>query len=951
MTTPKLEGSPHSMSPSGASPARFIIGIDLGTTNCALAYIDTKASDDLARILEIPQWDSEGSVIKAPTLPSFYYLPPKAEWKRGQLSWPTSAADVSPSTSDAQDYAVGRLARLKSSQVPGRVIHAAKSWLCHDGVDRTANILPWHVGELVGDERRSPVEVSAAYLRHLRLVWNQTFAADDPACRFECQDVILTVPASFDEVAQRLTLAAAELAGYTVARVKLLEEPQAAFYHWLAGARGRVRQQPLGGSVLICDIGGGTSDFSLLQVTAPVSAGGAPRIDRTAVSDHLLLGGDNIDLSLARRLEEQLAGPGKRLSSRQWAQLVFVTRQLKEKALGQDDAGLAPDLAELHVSIAGDGANLFASAMTAHMSKEDVLQLILGGFFPQVERDAQPQRPRLALQQLGLPYAQDSALTRHLAAFLQGKDVDAVLLTGGTLKPQALQRALIDQISLWQGRRPEVLESGDMDLAVALGAAAYGAVLRRPQGRIRGGYPRSLYLVIGDSDIERKLLCILPQGYDKDTPLQISGLNLKLRTGQPVRFQLVSSNRRPQDQAGDLLEFDATSLHPLPPLDTQLQSGQVHASMLVDVRLEATLADTGLFHLYCTQHGGGAEQRWQLNFNTRGAHGAAQVRRDPSTQTDECEVTPAVAPAKVQAVQDVLVSYYGKKKPGSLDIAPAKNLMRELEGLLDQPREAWATPFLRALWPSLEGGINRRSRSIGHEGTWLYLAGFALRPGYGYELDEWRMADLWRVFELGLAFPKEKQVEEQAWLMWRRVAGGLNKAQQERIFDRIFPAIRKNEVSSPELYMLAGSLERIDMGQKIRLGQQLVQQIVGGRQQFVNQRVWALARIASRVPLYGGAETIIRPEVVGTWFLVLRKLKRQDPAFAKLSLFLSQAGRLVDDREFDLDDAQRDDFLRHLVTVGASAEQSRVVREFVPVDHAARTQLFGESLPAGLILG
>jgi len=218
-------------------------------------------------------------------------------------------------------------------------------------------------------------------------------------------------------------------------------------------------------------------------------------------------------------------------------------------------------------------------------------------------------------------------------------------------------------------------------------------------------------------------------------------------------------------------------------------------------------------------------------------------------------------------------------------------------------------------------------------------------------LDEWRLAALWRVFALGLAFPKDKQTQEQWWLMWRRVAGGLNKIQQERIFDRIFPVLRKNEASSAEIYMLAGSLERIDMGHKIRLGQQLVQQIVGGRQQFINQRMWALARIASRVPLYGGAEVIVRPEVVGAWFRELRSLKRQDPAFGKLALFLSQAGRMVLDREFDLAEPLRAEFLHHLTHVGASAEQSRVVREFVAVDSAARTQLFGESLPAGLVLG
>ena len=933
--------------PAQTAPApRFIIGIDLGTTNCALAYIDTSSREGQAQILEIPQWDYEGSIVKATTLPSFYYLPPKAEWKRGQLTWPVPPA-AAPEPVEAQDYAVGRIARLKSSQVPGRVIHAAKSWLCHAGVDPTARILPWHIGDLVGEECRSPVEVSAAYLLHLRRTWNDSNHAADPASRFELQDVIITVPASFDEVAQRLTLAAAELAGYNQTRLRLLEEPQAAFYHWLACARKRRRATQVQGNVLILDVGGGTSDFSLFNVTPPTAATDAPRIERTAVSDHVLLGGDNIDLSLAHRLEERLVGVGKKLSSRQWAQLVFATRQLKEKALADSDVTLARDCPDLHVSIAGDGASLFATAMTASISQKEILELVLGGFFPQVERTAQPQRPRSALLQLGLPYAHDSALTKHLAAFLRGQDVDAVLFTGGTLKPAAIQELLLEQITSWQGRRPEALAHDDMELAVALGAAAYGAALRRPQDRILGGYPRSLYLVVGDGEL-RQLLCIVPQGFDGVTPLAITDLGLKLRTGHPVRFQIMSSNRRSHDQSGDLVAFDATAFHPLPPLDTRLESSLNGDAGLVDVRLEGVLASTGLFHLYCIQHGGSSNQRWQLNFNTRATRAASAA---PCAEAAATTPAVCVASAKTRAVQDIIASYYGKKKPGSLDIMPAKNLVRELEGILDQPRDDWATPFLRALWPTLEEGITRRSRSVGHEATWLYLAGFILRPGYGYELDEWRLAALWRVFELGLAFPKEKQIEEQWWLMWRRVAGGLNKIQQERIFDRIFPALRKNAASSGELYMLAGSLERIDMGQKIRLGQQLVQQIVGGRQQFVNQRMWALARIASRVPLYGGAEAIVRPEVVGAWFRELRSLKRQDPAFGKLALFLSQAGRMVLDREFDLAEPLRAEFLQHLTLTFASAEQTRVVREFVAVDSAARTLLFGESLPAGLVLG
>lgn len=935
--------------------SRFVIGIDLGTTNCALAYVDTEADDLRPQTFLIEQWDSEGALIRAETLPSFYYLPVKAEWKRGQLAlpWDAAAQDGDAAT---PDFAVGRLAQLKASQNPGRVIHAAKSWLCHAGVDRRDRILPWHSDDVIGDERRSPIEVSAAYLHHLRKAWNHAFCGQGEGAIFEGQEIVITVPASFDEVAQRLTLEAAHLAGFPRERLKLLEEPQAAFYEWLGNhhqdLEATLRRRDAGRqTILVCDIGGGTTDFSLLSVTW--NDGQRPDIQRIGVSEHLLLGGDNIDLSLAHILEQKLLGDGRSLSSRQWAQLVFEARQLKEKALralSQEDAprtaGSAED--ELFVSLAGEGASLLATAMTVGIRPREIQQHLIEGFFPKVLAQERPIRARGALTQLGLPYAADSAITKHLAQFLEGQSVDAILFAGGTVKPCLVRERIVDQMAAWQGRKPHVLTSSALDLAVSRGAAAYGLSLRQGQSAVHvgGGYPRSLYVEVASLSGIRNLVCIVPKGFASTRPFAIQTFGLKAMTERPVRFRLFSATNRGNDAAGDVVPWVESQFHPLPSLDTKLDlGGKIPGDQLVDVTLEVALLPTGILDMACVALGEKwAGHRWQLEFRM-------QEAEEPMDLAGVSTERQGISTVKLDLARQKVDALYGKKKRSDTEEGNPKYLVRDLEGLLGMPREAWDTGFLRALWPHLEQGLTRRSRSVGHELSWLYLAGFALRPGYGCELDEWRVKELWRAYDLGLAFPKERQTEEQWWILWRRVAGGLSRQQQEQIFARIFPQIRKGEAVSAEVYMLAGSLERIEMGQKVRLGQQLVREIGSGRKQHLDQKMWALARIASRVPLYAGPQAIVRPAFIESWAEAFHGLNLGQPPYQRLIHFYSQAGRVIGDREFDLAPELRSAFLKRLAEGKAADDLMRPVRELVPFAIKDRSQLFGESLPAGLWLG
>jgi molecular chaperone DnaK (HSP70) len=918
----------------------FFIGIDLGTTNCALSYTAAEQPDS-PLCFPLQQWETESSTVSHHLLPSFYYLPQKAEWKRGQLKLPWGGEDETP------DFAVGRFARSTAATQPGRVIHSAKSWICHGGVSREDRILPWHSDELIGDDRRSPVEVSAAFLKHIKDAWNHAHVGEEN--RLENQVVTITVPASFDETSQILTVRAAELAGFRRDRIHLLEEPQAAFYSWL---RQPGSKEAIAGllndngekTVLICDIGGGTSDFSLFRMSMK---GTSPHIERIAVSEHLLLGGDNIDLALAQVLESRLTKD--RLSSKQWAQLVAYARQLKERALS--DKGVPEE--DLHVSVAGEGSSLFAKTLSAKIQRSEVLEIVLGGFFPNCPVDVVPKVKSLGLKSLGLPYAEDSAITHYLAKFVSGRKIDCVLFAGGTLIPEFLQQHLLSVVSNWQTTTPRLLPNYAMDLAVAHGAAAFSATFREQQseqvsvvasGRIKAGYPRSLYLELEHKGKtgERSLLCIVPKGFDGSSPLRIDSLKMQALVGSPVRFQLFSVLNRDDDKPGSLLKMHEADFLPLNPLHTVLKSAAPgQAEKAINVALEVVLMSTGMLQLFCVNKEG--SEKWQLEFNVRDFSYDASMTTGVAEEND-------IPAARFDAALEKISEHFGKKKkPDSVQDNP-KYLVRTLEEILGRDRKDWNVALLRKIWPALREGMTRKSRTMGHETAWLYLVGYCLRPGYGVELDEWRVNDLWKAYDLGLGFPKERQNEEQWWIMWRRVAGGLSRSQQEKVFDKVFPAIRKGTAPSLEVYMLAGSLERIEMNNKVRLGNYLVQQISEGRKQFLDQKLWALARIGSRVLMHGSSESIVRPVFVEEWFAKLRGLNIKDKQYSRLTIFLSQVGRVVNDREFDLSPPVRAAMIAMLERAEADDALIKPLREFVPVDADAKNKLFGEELPGGLVL-
>ena len=582
-----------------------ILGIDLGTTNSALAVAD----DAPARAVDITQVVGPGEIAERSTLPSFLLLPSEHEVPSAQLQLPWSAA---------LRYTVGTFARERGAELPHRLVSSAKSWLCNPSIDRTAQVLPFRGAqrelekEMEGGERVSPVNASARYLAHLRAAWddaNEDFPADE-------QEVLVTVPASFDPVARELTVVAAREAGFD--KVTLLEEPQAAFYAYLA-ARGDAWRKDLapGDVVLVCDVGGGTTDFSLIEVA---QQDGTLALERIAVGDHILLGGDNMDLALAAIAGKQITDAGKTLDAMQQRALVHASRRAKEVLLGDKPPKSVP------ISILGRGSKLMGGTMKAEVTREQAEGMLIDGFFPVVDADAKAQKRRAAgLREMGLPYAFDPAITRHLAEFLGrfGKAPTAVLFNGGVMKATKLQARIVDLLRTWYGRDVKVLAGADLDLAVALGAAHYGQVRAGKGVRIRGGTARAYYIGI-ESAMPAipgfappvKALCVAPQGLEEGSTVALPDDELGLVVGETSNFRFFAAATRKDDAAGALLEADAPGLAELDPVEKLVEAdGERKAGDLVPVRLEAHVTEVGTLELWCVARDG--HGRWKLEYSVR----------------------------------------------------------------------------------------------------------------------------------------------------------------------------------------------------------------------------------------------------------------------------------------------------------------------------------------------
>lgn len=920
------------MAKAAGKPA-YLVGIDLGTTNTVVAYVEVGRAGAPIELFGIEQLVAPGEVAPRAMLPSLRYHPADGELAPGDLQLPWAQQDVA----GVSQVVLGALARQFGAQVPGRLVASAKSWLSHGQVDRQAAILPW--GAEAEVPKVSPVAASASYLAHVCAAWNSRF----PNAPLAQQELVLTIPASFDEGARALTLAAARQAG--LAQLRLVEEPQAAFHDYLQRHRETLRDQlAQSRRILVVDVGGGTTDFSLIDVQ--LDEAGEPQFSRTGVGNHLILGGDNMDLALAHLVEQRMAAGsegGMRLSAARLSQLMERCRAAKELLLSDD----AP--ASTSVTLLGGGARLIGASRSVELTREEVAALVVDGFFPLVEAHETARKGRAGMVEFGLPYAHDAAVTRHLASFLQqhgGELPDTLLLNGGVFRADALAQRLAATLAHWRGSAPLVLHNDNPDVAVARGAVAYALARRGQAPRIGGGSPRSYYLVLGESGKEHRAVCILPRGAATGEEIRLAGRRFALRLGRPVRFHLATAHAQSgtPPQPGDIIDLRDGEFSHLPPLASVLQdAGGGNDKREITVQLATVMTEVGTLEVHCVAEDNPA-QRWQLEFQLRG-----------ETQADGDEaVTEVVSPRSKQAIAKIERIFGGKAQ--KVEPRDVRQLRQHLEQGLGG-REQWDTPLLRQLFDALLARARGRRRSAEHERVWLNLAGYCLRPGYGDALDPWRIEQLWALFETGVQFHKDSQVCSEWWTLWRRVAGGLGSEQQLRLLDDFAYNLQADEGersrrpvtlvngSDDDMLRLGASLERIPGAYKAEVGAWLIKRM---KKSPDIHSLWALARVGARQPFHGSAHEVVDSATVSQWLAVLLALdwKKVEPAaFASAHL-----ARMTGDRSRDIDDELRVTVISRLKGVGAPASWVTMVAEVVQLDEASTKRMLGEALPPGLKL-
>ena len=946
-----------SLSADPPTGPRFVVGIDLGTTNSAVAYVDAHEPEWAIRTFEIPQLVAAGEVESLGTLPSFHYEATAEEFSPEALQLPWSGESASRSF-------VGVFAREQGRMVPGRAIASAKSWLCHSGVDRTADLLPWHGASDV--EKLSPVTVSARYLQHIRAAWDARFP-DDPLAE---QEIVLTLPASFDEVARELTVQAGRQAG--LPRLVLIEEPQAAFYSWINKHRTDWDQLVTPGQrILVCDIGGGTSDFTLIQVrraSANDNEGAQVAFHRIAVGEHLILGGDNLDLALAHHLEQKLVPEGK-LEPRQWSVLVRQCRQVKEDLLQTN----GPE--RVTVTLPGSGSRLIGGGLQTEITRAEALEILQTGFLPVVDLEAKPESRQSGFQEFGLPYAQDAAITRYLAAFLtahRGVSIDdddsssnhdsarpdIILFNGGFFASTVLRQRLIDQVTSWfrsddPAWSPIVLQNERLDLAVAHGAAYYGMV-RRGQGvRIAAGLARTYYVGIEDETGTSRAMCLLPAGIEAGEDVEIAEPSFLLRLSEPIEFPLFVSSTRLTDKPGEIVPIDPEQMRALPPIRTVLKSRGHASGEPIPVELVGKLTEVGTMEMWCRQTNG--SRSWQLQFDVRTA-----TQTDIAAHESAAEAEGILSDEDRRQADEIIQHTFGDHPT----VKPSR-MMKDIARGLSLSRSEFPTSLLRSMWDSFMDHETGRRRGPQHEARWLNAVGFCLRPGYGFALDDWRVAETWKTLQ-GKLVHADPQCRAEWWVLWRRVGGGLSAGQQTALATPLLSSIRPlhkqmtsgrgkggagltdNSHEQAEIWRMLGSFELLKVPVRIELGQILLDLYDRPKMQAVRDALlWALGRVGQRVPMYGPLNSVLPPEIVTKW---LETLLSRGSLGSVGNLTVMLLARRTDDRFRDLPASLRERAAVWLETEDAPPHWAQLVRECGEFDRTEAGQVFGESLPPGLRL-
>jgi len=887
----------------------YIIGIDLGTTNCCVAYVDTRQPKMSIQPFKIPQIKALGVVGDATTLPSFCYLPAEKEFPERSLELPWK---------NEVDFVVGGFAKEYGAKVPTRLVQSAKSWLCHSAANRRDKILPFESGESAN--KISPVEATARYLTHIKSAWNYAMARNDIEAEFEQQEIVLTVPASFDEAARTLTIEAAKQAGFL--NLTLLEEPQAAFYSWISHHEDEWEHKlKPGQTLLVCDVGGGTTDFSLIEVT---EKDGKLGFSRMAVGDHLLLGGDNMDAAIAHQMEHSQQ---KELSTTQWLQLLHEARKAKEILLSTDQS-------QYQISIHGTGSSVIQGSFAFQVDKESLRKQLLDGFFGQYEwQEALKLKKTSGIRAMGLAYEDEPSVTKHLAYFLHVSHAkpDFLLFNGGSMKPDIFQQSVLDALRKWYPKKTiELLTSHHLDLAVARGAAYYGKARRGFGVRIGGGSARSHYLGL-ETNEGKKAITLLHRGAEDGTSYQSEHV-FTLMPNVPVSFLMYSSHVRLHDKQGELIEIDPLEMQALPPIFTIFKYGsKENANEKIPVHLKIELTPLGTIEV--SLNATKTSHRWTLEFQLKTFSGQENTLTTLDSARSDLTFSEEYLYKAKCVIQEL---FAGKVK--------SLKVMESVETALESPKKDWPVSVLRGLADEVLKEAANRKKQGDLEIRWWNLIGFFMRPGYGFPLDDYRIKELWKIILSDAKSSKTPECLIQQWITYRRVSGGLSKGQQAQIANEIMPLltskhIRNEDYAYSEILRAFGALEFIDTTQKIKIANMLLSRI--SEHKATKADFWTLGRLGARHLLYGSALNVIPKVTVEQWVKILLIHLQDDQQMPAL---LGQLARKTDHRELNLSQTVVDLILSRFPSLELNLLLSS------DYNHHEKELMFGEQLPAGLSL-
>ena len=909
--------------------SRFIIGVDLGTTNIAVTYVDTYDEERKIKLFKIPQFSAPGEVAESELLPSFCCFPDKKLLPDSmRLPWKSE-----------MEYAVGIFARDFGSAIPNRFVSSTKSWLCHAGVNRKGKLLPW--GSDIESILKSPVEITSYFLEHIKRSWDNKFSKvkdlHGNPCVLSDQQIVITIPASFDETARELTVESAKSAGYK--NINLLEEPLAAFYCWLDYNSTewtdiiKPREK-----TLIIDVGGGTCDFSMIEMSEEGT------LVRTAAGNHLLLGGDNIDIAVARIIEKKW---NTNLTQGEWLTLCQKTRDAKEKLL-------STDLDTVDVVLLSQGSSVVGNVKKYNLDRSILEDLIVNGFFPEVSTDTQAPQKKSGIQTMGLPYVADPALTKYLLHFLKyaekvsiNKDTnsnigllkpDKVLFNGGTMIPNIIRKQVMDVINEWFSGSEETVEltSRDLSLSVAYGASYYARTRRGEGVKVKSGTVLSYFLkVSGNTDKKDSFVCVMPRGVDENVDIS-TPRSFSLAANCKVQFPLYSTATRLGDAPGDVINNDE-ELSSVSNLMSVLRFGKAEKKA-IKAEIVSELTETGVLKIWLQSKE--SHHKWPLNFDIR-----LLSADDSEIDTGESIILDA---GQIDTACEAI------KKAFCSSINCVVSINKDIEKILDLPKSRWPVHALRSFADTLLNIPYSGLKTPKKEAKWLNLCGFCLRPGFGDPEDELRLKKVWKLWYQGMNNQNNPQVVSEWWVFWRRGISGLKSGHQRSIYESLSKSIcpkgiYANKVKTgiqakTEMWRCMGSLELLQPKQKTVLGEMLLLR----KNRLDPFDYWVLARLGARHLFHAPVNNVVSGNIVSKWLDKLIKHKASNAVLQDKLFALSRMAALTGDRSIDVNAKHLSDTLSFLEINKAPEQWIKHLKSVRKETIQEQNKILGDSLPLGL---